>query len=63
VRCPDAGVRGQAALALGTRAVAEAIPALIDMIIAGRNDTEAADVKVATRGRGRRAPAPMVSGS
>jgi len=40
---PDAGVRGHAALALGTRGVAEAIPALIDMIVAGRNDTDAAD--------------------
>jgi DNA-binding transcriptional MerR regulator len=40
---PDAGVRGHAALALGARAVPEAVPALIDMIVAGRNDTDAAD--------------------
>ncbi|MFD5124496.1 MerR family transcriptional regulator [Streptomyces sp. NPDC058385] len=40
---PDAGVRGYAALALGTRGVAEAVPTLIDMIVAGRNDTDAAD--------------------
>jgi HEAT repeat protein len=40
---PDAEVRGYAALALGTRGVAEAVPALVDMIVAGRNDTDAAD--------------------
>ncbi|MFE2213719.1 MerR family transcriptional regulator [Streptomyces canus] len=40
---PDAVVRGQAALALGTRGVADAVPALIDMIVAGPNDTDAAD--------------------
>lgn len=40
---PDAVVRGQAALALGTRGVADAVPALIDMIVDGRNDTDAAD--------------------
>ncbi|MER7566152.1 MerR family transcriptional regulator [Streptomyces sp. NPDC097941] len=40
---PDALVRGQAALALGTRGVADAVPALIDMIVAGPNDTDAAD--------------------
>lgn len=39
----DAGVRGYAALALGTRGVAEAVPTLIDMIVEGRNDTDAAD--------------------
>ncbi|MEU9053083.1 MerR family transcriptional regulator [Streptomyces sp. NPDC048384] len=39
----DVVVRGHAALALGTRGVAEAIPALIDMIVAGKNDTDAAD--------------------
>ncbi|WP_069763427.1 MerR family transcriptional regulator [Streptomyces sp. LUP47B] len=39
----DAVVRGQAALALGTRGVADAVPALIDMIVAGPNDTDAAD--------------------
>ncbi|QIJ60796.1 MerR family transcriptional regulator [Streptomyces sp. JB150] len=40
---PDAAVRGHAALALGARGVADAVPTLIDMIVAGRNDTEAAD--------------------
>lgn len=40
---PDVGVRGHAAVALGTRGVAEAVPTLIDMIVAGRNDTDAAD--------------------
>ncbi|MEU6106324.1 MerR family transcriptional regulator [Streptomyces flaveolus] len=40
---PDAVVRGQAALALGTRGEADAVPTLIDMIVAGRNDTDAAD--------------------
>ncbi|MEU6378364.1 MerR family transcriptional regulator [Streptomyces sp. NPDC046909] len=40
---PDAVVRGHAALALGTRGVAEAVPGLLDMVVAGRNDTEAAD--------------------
>lgn len=39
----DAVVRGYAALALGTRGEAEALPALVDMIVAGRNDTDAAD--------------------
>ncbi|WP_369198926.1 MerR family transcriptional regulator [Streptomyces djakartensis] len=40
---PDPGVRGYAALALGARGVGEAIPTLVDMIVAGRNDTDAAD--------------------
>ncbi|RCG15617.1 MerR family transcriptional regulator [Streptomyces diacarni] len=40
---PDAVVRGRAAVALGTRGEAEAIPTLLDMIVAGRNDTDAAD--------------------
>ncbi|MFK4547844.1 DNA-binding transcriptional MerR regulator [Streptomyces tendae] len=40
---PDAVVRGYAALALGTQGVADAVPTLIDMIVAGRNDTDAAD--------------------
>ncbi|MFC5203693.1 MerR family transcriptional regulator [Streptomyces kaempferi] len=39
----DVVVRGYAALALGTRGVAEAAPTLIDMIVEGRNDTDAAD--------------------
>ncbi|MFD7166326.1 MerR family transcriptional regulator [Streptomyces violascens] len=40
---PDAVVRGYAALALGTRGAAGAVPTLIDMIVEGRNDTDAAD--------------------
>ncbi|MGW2748207.1 MerR family transcriptional regulator [Streptomyces sp. NPDC001450] len=40
---PDVVVRGYAALALGTRGVADAVPVLIDMIVEGRNDTDAAD--------------------
>ncbi|OAR24006.1 MerR family transcriptional regulator [Streptomyces sp. ERV7] len=40
---PDAVARGYAALALGTRGVADAVPTLIDMIVEGRNDTDAAD--------------------
>ncbi|GGW65290.1 MerR family transcriptional regulator [Streptomyces xantholiticus] len=40
---PDVAVRGYAALALGTRGVAEVVPTLIDMIVEGRNDTDAAD--------------------
>lgn len=40
---PDVVVRGHAALALGTRGVADAVPTLIDMVVAGRNDTDAAD--------------------
>ncbi|MFE2295449.1 HEAT repeat domain-containing protein [Streptomyces sp. NPDC059452] len=40
---PDAVVRGYAALELGTRGDADALPTLIDMIVEGRNDTDAAD--------------------
>ncbi|MFG2888126.1 MerR family transcriptional regulator [Streptomyces sp. NPDC048248] len=40
---PDVVVRGYAALALGTRGVTDAVPILIDMIVEGRNDTDAAD--------------------
>ncbi|GJF24921.1 MerR family transcriptional regulator [Streptomyces sp. HO565] len=40
---PDVVVRGQAALALGTRGGVDAVPTLIDMIVEGRNDTDAAD--------------------
>ncbi|MEW9515935.1 MerR family transcriptional regulator [Streptomyces tubercidicus] len=40
---PDVVVRGHAALALGARGTADAVPTLIDMIVAGRNDTDAAD--------------------
>ncbi|MFE5212575.1 HEAT repeat domain-containing protein [Streptomyces sp. NPDC056600] len=40
---PDTAVRSRAALALGTRGVADAVPALLDLITAGRNDIDAAD--------------------
>ncbi|GAA3935676.1 MerR family transcriptional regulator [Streptomyces gulbargensis] len=40
---PDAVVRGHAALALGTRGTAAAVPELLDMIVAGMRDTDAAD--------------------
>ncbi|MEY6567579.1 MerR family transcriptional regulator [Streptomyces sp. PGLac3x] len=40
---PDAVVRGHAALALGARGEAEAVPALLDMVVSGHRDTDAAD--------------------
>ncbi|MEU0804304.1 HEAT repeat domain-containing protein [Streptomyces sp. NPDC005970] len=40
---PDIVVRGYAALALGTRGVADAVPTLINMIVEERNDADAAD--------------------
>ena len=40
---PDIVVRRYAALALGTRGVADAVPTLIDMIVAEANDVDAAD--------------------
>lgn len=40
---PDVVVRGYAALALGVRGVAEAVPTLIDMVAEGTNDVDAAD--------------------
>ncbi|MFE2135173.1 HEAT repeat domain-containing protein, partial [Streptomyces sp. NPDC059466] len=39
----DVVVRGHAALALGTRGETDAVPTLVDMIVEGRNDTDAAD--------------------
>ncbi|QDY80566.1 MerR family transcriptional regulator [Streptomyces qinzhouensis] len=39
----DAAVRRCAAPALGARGVAEAVPTLIDMVVGGPNDTDAAD--------------------
>ncbi|MEV6020797.1 HEAT repeat domain-containing protein [Streptomyces sp. NPDC051997] len=39
----DSRIRGHAALALGARGAADAVPTLVDMIVEGRNDTEAAD--------------------
>jgi DNA-binding transcriptional MerR regulator len=40
---PDAVVRDHAALALGTRGAADAVPKLVGMVVAGRNETAAAD--------------------
>ncbi|MFF4988734.1 HEAT repeat domain-containing protein [Streptosporangium saharense] len=40
---PDLVVRRYAALALGARGVADAVPTLIDMIVEGANDVDAAD--------------------
>ncbi|MER5402494.1 HEAT repeat domain-containing protein [Streptomyces sp. NPDC002599] len=40
---PGTVVRGHAALALGARGVTDAVPTLVDMIVEGRNDTDAAD--------------------
>jgi DNA-binding transcriptional MerR regulator len=40
---PDIVVRGYAALALGARGVADAIPTLIDMVVEETNDADAAD--------------------
>ncbi|MEF9883523.1 HEAT repeat domain-containing protein [Streptomyces sp. P9-A4] len=40
---PDAVVRGHAAPALGARGVAEAVPALLDLVVAERNDSDAAE--------------------
>ncbi|MFF4197224.1 HEAT repeat domain-containing protein [Nonomuraea sp. NPDC001831] len=48
---PDAVVRRYAALALGARGVDEAIPTLIDMIVEGANDVDAADALSTLAGR------------
>ncbi|MGW6288666.1 HEAT repeat domain-containing protein, partial [Streptomyces sp. NPDC055107] len=40
---PDAVVRGYAAPALAARGEAAAVPALVDLVVAGTNDTDAAD--------------------
>ncbi|MFI6294609.1 HEAT repeat domain-containing protein [Nonomuraea sp. NPDC050790] len=40
---PDVVVRRHAALALGSRGAAEAVPTLVDMVVAGANDVDAAD--------------------
>ncbi|MFD3546782.1 HEAT repeat domain-containing protein [Streptomyces sp. NPDC058655] len=40
---PDAAVRRCAALALGARGAADAVPALIEMVVEGWNDVDAAD--------------------
>lgn len=39
----EVAVRDRAAVALGSRQVAEAVPALLDMVTAGRSDVEAAE--------------------
>lgn len=39
----DPAVRGYAALALGERGSADAVPVLVDMVVTGRNDADAAD--------------------
>ncbi|MEV4185221.1 MerR family transcriptional regulator [Streptosporangium canum] len=51
---PDIVVRGYAALALGARGVADAVPTLIDMVVGGTNDVDAADALSALASR----PAP-----
>ncbi|MFI6904547.1 HEAT repeat domain-containing protein [Nonomuraea sp. NPDC050394] len=48
---PDLVVRRHAALALGARGVAEAVPALIDMVVEGTNDVGAADALSALASR------------
>jgi DNA-binding transcriptional MerR regulator len=40
---PDVVVRRYAALALGARGVADAVPTLVDMVVEGTNDVDAAD--------------------
>ncbi|WP_037855372.1 MerR family transcriptional regulator [Streptomyces sp. NRRL S-340] len=52
---PCGAVRRCAALALGTRGVADAVPALIDMVVGETNDADAADVLSALAASG---PAP-----
>ncbi|MGW6407945.1 MerR family transcriptional regulator [Streptomyces vinaceus] len=48
---PDGRVRGPAALALGGQGAADAVPALIDAIVEGTNDVEAADALSALASR------------
>ncbi|GAA5767288.1 hypothetical protein Aros01_03790 [Streptosporangium roseum] len=48
---PDIVVGRYAALALGTRGIAEAVPTLIDMVIEGTNDVDAADALSALASR------------
>ncbi|MEU7644662.1 HEAT repeat domain-containing protein [Streptomyces huasconensis] len=49
---PDIVVRRHAALALGARGVAEAVPTLVDMVVAEANDVDAADALSALAGTG-----------
>lgn len=46
----DVGVRRCAALALGARGVTGAVPALVEMVVDGANDTDAADALAALAG-------------
>ncbi|MEQ4725517.1 HEAT repeat domain-containing protein [Nonomuraea sp. B19D2] len=48
---PDIVVRKYAALALGARGIAEAVPTLIDMVVEGTNDVDAADALSALASR------------
>ncbi|MGW4644459.1 HEAT repeat domain-containing protein [Sphaerisporangium sp. NPDC004334] len=48
---PDVVVRRYAALALGTRGVADAVPMLVDMVVEGVNDVDAADALSALASR------------
>ncbi|MET9067516.1 MerR family transcriptional regulator [Streptosporangium sandarakinum] len=48
---PDIVVRGYAALALGARGVADAVPTLVDMVVEGTNDADAADALSALASR------------
>ncbi|WP_326823059.1 MerR family transcriptional regulator [Streptosporangium sp. NBC_01756] len=48
---PDIVVRRYAALALGARGVTDAVPALIDMVVEGANDVDAADALSALASR------------
>ncbi|MCT9930399.1 HEAT repeat domain-containing protein [Planotetraspora sp. A-T 1434] len=48
---PDIVVRRYAALALGARGVPDAVPTLIDMVVEGTNDVDAADALSALAGR------------
>ncbi|MDX2560789.1 MerR family transcriptional regulator [Streptomyces sp. TX20-6-3] len=47
----DTAVRRHAALALGARGVAEAVPTLLDMVVAEANDVDAADALSGLAGR------------
>lgn len=51
LRSADLVVRRYAALALGARGVADAVPTLVDMIVEGVNDADAADALSALAGR------------
>ncbi|MEU9832345.1 HEAT repeat domain-containing protein [Streptosporangium sp. NPDC048047] len=48
---PDIVVRGHAALALGARGVTDAVPTLIDMVVEGTHDVDAADALSALASR------------